>query len=313
MKGSNPPLSVCVVNYNHARYISEALESVLSQSYEPAEVIVVDDGSTDSSVEIIESFAKKHPVVRLIRNKKNMGLFYSLDLALKNVSCEYTITLASDDIFLPELFEKQMGILEKYPEACMCCCDSLTRFERTGAEIINKRGLSGKACYLTAEELTGIMRRKIVYLSGFGTIFKKRELSGTGFFPELKWSGDRIYATMIALRSGLCYVPEPLAVYRCVEGSYSVKGVKDREKHDEVLKNIFELLKTPRYSDVLPEFKRSCALASLHLGGLRVLAANVKYWDYLSPNLVRLVLWDDYTPAAVKKIYRALRAQAAGQ
>jgi len=76
---------------------------------------------------------------------------------------------------------------------------------------------------------------------------------------------------------------------------------------------VFELLKQPQYSDVLEKFKKSCVLASLHLAGLRVMAANARFRDYLSPNLIRLVLWDEfknsvsgYAPEAVKKIYRGL-------
>ncbi len=123
-----------------------------------------------------------------------------------------------------------------------------------------------------------------------------------------------MYATIIALRYGVCYIPETLAVHRSLDESYSEKGMNDWKKHKEIIKNALELLKEPGYRDVLPKFKESCALASLEMPMLRFLVTNKQYWDYLSFNLVRLILWQEfkkavrkYSPAFINKFITYLR------
>jgi glycosyltransferase involved in cell wall biosynthesis len=67
-------LSVIMVNYNHGKFIGEALDAILSQSYRPMEIIVIDDASTDNSLEIIQQFVRRDLIIRLIRREKNMGV-----------------------------------------------------------------------------------------------------------------------------------------------------------------------------------------------------------------------------------------------
>jgi len=69
-------LSVVMCNYKHGHYIQEALQTILSQSFAPLEVIVIDDGSTDNSVQVTESIAKKNPTVKFYRNVKNEGVWH---------------------------------------------------------------------------------------------------------------------------------------------------------------------------------------------------------------------------------------------
>ncbi|MBA3066766.1 glycosyltransferase [bacterium] len=310
---NNPTLSAYMANYNHAQYVGEALESIVSQSFRPMELIMVDDASTDNSVEIIEKFVRKYSFVHLIRNKKNIGSFLSTILALNSTSGEYVIGLASDDKFLPNLFEKQMNILTQYPKAGMCCTDTRTIWEHSGVVIENKRGFSNVPCYISPEEMVKIMKKKIVYISGFAAMIKRSVLIEIGTNRELKWSSDRFYALVIALRYGFCYVPEPLALYRQQLESYGTSGLKDKNGNKKVIENILELLKKPQYNDVLSKFKRSCALASLGMSMFRVLILSPKHWDYLSFNLARLILWDElkntispYIPFIIKKTYRLL-------
>ena len=82
-------LSVVMCNYNHGHFIQEALQAILNQSFSPLEVIVIDDGSTDNSVHVIESIAEKNPSVKFYRNVKNEGVWYSSNRGAKIATGEY--------------------------------------------------------------------------------------------------------------------------------------------------------------------------------------------------------------------------------
>ncbi|MBM3804581.1 MAG: glycosyltransferase family 2 protein [Acidimicrobiia bacterium] len=69
-----PTLSVIIPNYNHAAFLPRSLGAILAQSVQPLEIIVMDDASTDNSVEVIESFVRRHPHIRLHRNARNLGV-----------------------------------------------------------------------------------------------------------------------------------------------------------------------------------------------------------------------------------------------
>src|SRR5688572_14043909 len=105
---SKPTLSVAISNYNHAHYLPDALEAILSQSYPAMEVIVIDDASTDNSVDVIERFARQNRSLRLIRNSSNMGVLHNANKLLGMVSGEYFYSAAADDRVLPGFFAKSM-------------------------------------------------------------------------------------------------------------------------------------------------------------------------------------------------------------
>src|SRR4030042_5799761 len=115
-----PSLTVCMPNYNHARYIVEALESVVAQTVPPTEIIVVDDASTDDSLEVIEDFAARHRIVRVIKNSSNIGCYNSVNRAFAEAKGDYIDLMQADDKVLPGFFEKSITLVEKYTAAGMC-------------------------------------------------------------------------------------------------------------------------------------------------------------------------------------------------
>ena len=127
-----------------------------------------------------------------------------------------------------------------------------------------------------------------------------------------------MYATIIALKYGICYVPKILSVQLFLKESFSEKGVRYWKRYKEVLKNIMELLKTSEMTNVFPKFKESYALASLQMPMLKFLLINKKYWDCLSPNLIKLILWREFkkeirrSPAFITKFINCLRGSCRG-
>ncbi|MBA7689290.1 Undecaprenyl-phosphate 4-deoxy-4-formamido-L-arabinose transferase [subsurface metagenome] len=115
MKGnSNPTVSVIIPTYNRAHLVSRAIESVLNQTYQDFEIIVVDDGSTDDTEEIVRSF--KNERIRYIRHEKNKGAAAARNTGIKVAKGEYIAFQDSDDEWLPEKLEKQMKVFENVPQ-----------------------------------------------------------------------------------------------------------------------------------------------------------------------------------------------------
>lgn len=108
-----PIVSVVIPTYNHERYIAEALDSVLAQTYKDYEVIVVDDGSTDNTREVVKSYGD---AVRYIY-QQNKRMSAARNTGIRAAQGEYIAFLDSDDTWYPQKLEKQMKLFELYPTA----------------------------------------------------------------------------------------------------------------------------------------------------------------------------------------------------
>lgn len=109
-------ISVLMAIYNCADTLSEAIDSLYAQTYDNFKLILCDDGSTDSTYEIAQSYASKHDNIILLKNDKNRKLAYSLNHCLKYADTEYIARMDGDDISLPTRFEKQINFLDTHPE-----------------------------------------------------------------------------------------------------------------------------------------------------------------------------------------------------
>ena len=107
--------TVLMAVYNDEIFIEQALESVIQQLTDDIELLIIDDCSSDNSVEVLQNFADKDSRIRLIRNDKNQGLGYCLSIGTEKAKGKYVIRMDSDDICLPDRFTKQISFLEKKP------------------------------------------------------------------------------------------------------------------------------------------------------------------------------------------------------
>lgn len=112
-KENNPLISILMPNYNNEKYLSEAIESILNQTYKNFEFIIIDDCSTDNSWELIQKYAKKDKRIRAYRNDRNLKIVKTLNKALKLVNGKYIGRMDGDDIVTLDKFEKQVTFLEK--------------------------------------------------------------------------------------------------------------------------------------------------------------------------------------------------------
>lgn len=113
-----PKISVIMPVYNGEKYLKEAIDSILKQTFSDFELLLINDGSTDSTEAIIKSYDDVRIVY--IKNEKNLGLIKTLNKGLDIAKGEFIARMDQDDISHPERFEKQLIIFEKNPEIGVC-------------------------------------------------------------------------------------------------------------------------------------------------------------------------------------------------
>lgn len=123
MAGMSPKISVVMAVYNEVDYASSAIESVLEQTFEDFEFLIVDDGSTDKTPEIINSYARRDDRIRHLSNETNKGLPASLNRGIEAANGKYIARMDADDRSLPKRFERQHEFLEANPSVHVVGCD----------------------------------------------------------------------------------------------------------------------------------------------------------------------------------------------
>lgn len=263
-----PTLTVIVCNYNHAQYLTEALAAIVGQSYQPLEVIVIDDGSTDNSLEVIQEFERNNPIIRLYRNDKNEGIFFSIKRAINLAVGDFVYWAAADDRVLPGLFEKSMRLLADYPMAGVC--SSLIRRIGSNGEDkgwIKTPLISSAPVFLPPEQVRSTMINYGFWFTG-QTIFLRREflLNDTdGYLPSLAHRSDHFVDMVLALKAGACFIPEILATYRIMDSGYAEMSFDDENLTRKTLANQIELMRSSKYAPLFTEkFTKTWESRALH-------------------------------------------------
>lgn len=109
-----PPISVLMAVYNAEAYLNKAIDSILNQTFKDFEFIIINDGSTDASAEILASYQDERIIS--LHNEQNIGLSASLNQGLHVARGEYLARMDADDISMPERLDKQVAYMEKHPE-----------------------------------------------------------------------------------------------------------------------------------------------------------------------------------------------------
>ena len=165
-------LSVFIPNYNHACYLPDCIASVLKEAPEDIEILIIDDASTDNSIEVIQAIASKDKRVRLLRNKVNKGANATIDFGLQQVSGKYYFGLAADDKLLPGFFTKTLHVLKKDPHLGLCCSDYAYFYDATPGQIHVNRLLKTNEPYLILppEKTLEFFRKTHFWIPGHTTV-----------------------------------------------------------------------------------------------------------------------------------------------
>lgn len=201
-------VSVVIPNYNYGRFLREALDSALNQTYKPLEVVVVDDGSTDESHEILAEYETKG--VKVIR-QKNCGVGAARNTGAKASSGEVIAFLDADDIWFPEKLEKQVAAFDGDSELGLVSC-GMQEFNQQG-EVINTYE-EGQEGWLSKKMLTFDAP---VIVSGSAVAVRRdifERISGFDERKELHPSEDWDFFYRVSRVSKVGFVKEILIHYR---------------------------------------------------------------------------------------------------
>jgi glycosyltransferase involved in cell wall biosynthesis len=116
-----PKITVYITNHNYGKYVEEAIDSILAQTYRDFELVIIDDGSEDGSREVLSKY-KDHPAITLVFQERK-GLNASCNVALKHARGEYMIRLDADDSFTPEALEYLVDRIEEDRNTGYVFCD----------------------------------------------------------------------------------------------------------------------------------------------------------------------------------------------
>jgi len=287
-----PSLSVILPNYNHGHLLPVCINAMISQSVPPSEIVIVDDGSTDDSVEVIKGLAGIHPIIKLYQNERNRGVSYTLNRGIEFASCEYMYFPAADDEVLPGFIEKSMALLAQYPRAGISCTIGDWRELGSGLKWHMGVGMADKPDYLSPKAIVELEKRGRFFIPNHTAIMKRSALIEAGkFIPELKSTSDWFANNVVALRYGLCIVPEPLAIFNIDANSYFHRNRRDVRNYRQMLETILNLLSRPEYRDVADLMREG---GSLFLYGgpmLKLLLSRPEYRRFITPTFLRKNLW----------------------
>lgn len=119
----NPLVSIIIPVYNKASFVRETLESALGQTYQHTEIVVVDDGSTDGSFQILKEYFAKYPDKIQLIDQENQGVSVATNIGIAAAKGEYIQFLDADDILSPNKIANQIKLLEGHPESILASCE----------------------------------------------------------------------------------------------------------------------------------------------------------------------------------------------
>ena len=245
---NSPPLvTVAIASYNHKAYIADSLNSVLQQTYKNVEFIVIDDGSTDGSIPIIQALAKKHGFA--FESQHNMGLPGTLNKALAKCRGRYFVPFGSDDVMLNDRLEKQVAYMEANPHIAICG-GNILKIDKYGKDLDKQK--NNPADQL---EFQDIFLDKKPGLPAPTLFFRKKILDEVGGFDQHILLED-LYIQLAIAKKGykLGYLKDTLAKYR-VHSSNSYKNLKFM--HDSVMETYSKFSDDPSYEAVKNKFLNS--------------------------------------------------------
>ena len=225
---NSPKVTVLLPVFNGERYLAEAIESVLNQTFQEFELLVFNDGSTDRTSEVVKSY--KNSRIRLINNHSNLGLIKTLNRGLKLAKGKYIARMDADDIMLPKRLELQSRYLDTNGHICVIGSwwDNISA---TGKLLGTTRvpAFDYECAFMLFEKGENPVGHPCV-------MYRTNIIRKIGYSPKAEDAEDLdLWFKLIAQGHRLANIPKVLTLYRHHQKQASNHSEKQKEKHEEIL------------------------------------------------------------------------------
>ena len=205
-------VSVVMPSFNHENYIAEAIESVLDQGFKDLELIIIDDHSTDSSGEIITSYAEKDSRIRIVFHDENVGISRTMNEAISMAEGTFIAFTASDDVWVEEKLEKQMDILGEDEQVVVWSEGTVIDAESDPIGISFTDLYKARRTKKSGDLFSSLVKGN--FLCGPSILIKKSSLGYISYDEDMKYLADHLVFLDLSSRHRFHFIPEPLAMYR---------------------------------------------------------------------------------------------------
>ena len=234
-KNNNKPIplvTICIPVYNCKKYIAQAIDSVLDQTFSDFELLIVDNASNDGTLDVIARYTDAR--IRLIRNKENLGLEANWNKAVMEARGKYIKLLPADDFLYPFCVERQVGIFER-PEnnslALVSCARDI--IDPAGKRLITRKFPGAEHTIAGINAIRSVLRSGTNLLGEPGAIlFKRSILEKTGVFDgKLSYVIDVHLWLRMLLHGDIYIISDPYCAFRLSSGSTSLELATLQSKH----------------------------------------------------------------------------------
>jgi glycosyltransferase involved in cell wall biosynthesis len=211
---SRPTISVLIPTYNYARFLPEAIESVLAQDFQDFELLIVDDCSTDDTASVVQPFCGRDARVRFEVNPSNLGMVHNWNRCLEQARGEYIKFLFGDDkLFHPRALGRMLALLRQHPSAALAASARMILDERSNAVDLHRHWAEG--CHNGRKIILACMMQNGKNLVGepSAVLFRKAD-ARRGFDPGYRQVVDIVMWFHLLERGDLAYTREPLCAFR---------------------------------------------------------------------------------------------------
>ncbi len=228
-------VSIITPNYNSEESISETIDSVINQSYELWELIVVDDCSTDGSIKIVEEYAQRDSRITIIKLEKNNGRpAVPRNVGLRNAKGEYAAFLDSDDIWHPQKLELQIGLMEKY--SIPFTCTRMVEFRSINEVSTLMSCRYDKSSLTTQRIFHNVLLRKHA-IANSSVVVKKELLPDPAFIEDPRYKAVEDYHCWLKVHEQIEYsikIMHDLLFYKLTENSLSKSKLEMFKKNNMI-------------------------------------------------------------------------------
>lgn len=211
---ATPKISVLIPTYNYARYLPEAINSVLTQEFRDYELLIVDDGSADNSVQVAQAFCSRDARIKFSVNQTNLGMVRNWNYCLEQARGEYIKFLFGDDRLCgTQALGKLAALLDRHPSATLASSARVILDEHS--KVVNIWRPLPAGCHKGKQIITACLMKNGQNVIGepSAVMFRKTG-AGRGFAPSLKQIVDIEMWFHLLEKGDLAYTREPLCAFR---------------------------------------------------------------------------------------------------